>query len=202
MSKPNVANRLEILQVEDRQSSREWLVRNHGTSPGVWLIIHKKGSSGKRVTIDDAVEEALCFGWISSRPNVLDDESYKLMLTPRRPRSVWSRPNKLRVERLMKQGLMTRAGLEKIEAAKMDGSWSRLDAIEELVIPEDFKKALATDVDAQGNFEAFSKTAKKQMLWWIESAKTQQTRLKRIEQAVSIASRNKKANPFPKWRSS
>jgi uncharacterized protein YdeI (YjbR/CyaY-like superfamily) len=192
MSEPHAANKLETLQVEDRQSWREWLKRNHDISPGVWLIIHKKGSCPKGVDIDDAVEEALCFGWISSKPNVLDHEGYKLMLTPRRPGSVWPRPNKLRVGRLMKQGLIVRAGLEKIEAARRDGSWSSLDSIEESIIPEDFKNALVADLEAKLNFEAFSKTAKKQILWWIKSAKTPETRLKRIEKAVSMAARNKK----------
>ena len=87
-------------------------------------------------------------------------------------------------------------GLEKIEAAKRDGAWTRLDSIEELRIPEDFKKALAVDASVKRNFELFSRTAKKQMLWWIESAKTPETRLKRIEKAVSMASRNRRANPL------
>ena len=155
------------------------------------MVVHKKGRGPEGVDIDDAVEEALCFGWISSKLNVLDSSHYKLMLTPRRPGSIWSNPNRLRVEKLMKQGLITGAGMERIEAAKRDGSWSRLDAIEELAIPEDFRKALAADVNAQKNFESFSKTTKKQILWWIESSRTPETRLKRIEKSVFMAARNK-----------
>ena len=117
------------------------------------------------------------------------------MLTPRKPKSIWSKQNKQRAEKLIQQGLMTAAGLKKIEAAKKDGSWNRLDAIEEIKLLEDFKKALAADKNTLKNFEAFSNSLKKQTLWWIENAKKPETRLRRIQQTVTMAAQNRKAVP-------
>ena len=115
-------------------------------------------------------------------------------MSPRKPKSIWSKQNKLRAEKLIHQGLMTEAGLKKIEAAKKDGSWNRLDAIEEFRLPEDFRKALAADKNALKNFEAFNNSLKKQTLW-IENAKKPETRLRRIQQTVIMAAQNRKAVP-------
>jgi uncharacterized protein YdeI (YjbR/CyaY-like superfamily) len=191
-------NQLETFYAKDRKEWRAWLERNHQTSPGVWLIYYKKNSGKSRVPYDEAVEEALCFGWIDSRPNALDDERYMQIFSPRKPKSVWSKLNKQRVEALIQQGLMTEAGLQKIELAKQDGSWNKLDAIEELEIPEDLKNALEANEPANTYFNAFSNSSKKNILWWIESAKRPETRLKRIEETVTLAAQNKKANHYSK----
>jgi len=195
MATSKTDSKLKTLDFQDRKAWREWLDKNHSSSLGVWLIIQKKNSHEKGVSLGDVVEEALCFGWIDSKLNVVDEKCFKLLLTPRKPKSIWSKQNKQRAEKLIQQGLMTAAGLKKIEAAKKDGSWNRLDAIEEIKLPEDFKKALAADKNALKNFEAFSNSLKKQTLWWIENTKKPETRLRRIQQTVTMAAQNRKAVP-------
>lgn len=186
---------IEIVDVDERYAWRKWLVQKHNFSRGAWLIIQKKGSDNKGVSLEDAVEEALCFGWIDSRLNVIDTKSFKLLFTPRKPRSVWSKINKQRAEKLIRKGLMTSVGLKKIEEAKRDGSWNSLDTIEELQLPEDLREAPITNKNAQQHFKFFNASTKKQILWWIKSAKTPETRLKRIRQTISIAEKNK-SNSF------
>ncbi|HAA28290.1 MAG TPA: hypothetical protein DCE56_12160 [Cyanobacteria bacterium UBA8553] len=192
MPKPN--NQLETFQAKDRKEWREWLKKNHHTSLGVWLIYYKVKSGKPSVQYSEAVKEALCFGWIDSKVKSLDAERYMQIFTPRKRKSVWSKLNKQYIEELIEQGLMTEAGLVKIEAAKQDGSWNTLDAIEELIIPVDLKQALEANETAKRYFEAFSKSSKKNILFWIESAKRPETRLKRIEQTISSAAQNK--NPL------
>ena len=117
------------------------------------------------MSLADVVEEALCFGWIDSKLNVIDENHFKLLLTPRKKGSIWSKRNKQRVRRLIRQGLMTEAGLKVVEAAKKEGSWNRLDAVEELRLPEDLVKTLEVNKSAQKSFGAFSDSLKKQILW-------------------------------------
>lgn len=193
MAASKTKRNIEVLDPKERRDWREWLSKNHASSQGIWVIVSKKKSDKKGISLEDVVEEALCFGWIDSKLNVVDEKSFKLLLTPRKPGSIWSKANKQRVEKLIGQGLMTGEGLGKIEAAKRGGSWNRLDAVEELRVPEDFGNALAANGNAKENFESFTLSAKKQLLWWIESARTHKTRLKRISQAVVVAAENNKA---------
>lgn len=177
---------------ENRAAWRAWLEANHATSPGIWLIYYK--NTGKpTVTYDEAVEEALCFGWIDSVPNKLDEERHMQVFTPRKPKSPWSKLNKQRIKTLFEKDVMMPAGLEKIEAAKKDGSWTLLDAIEELIVADDLAKALAANPTANDYFQAFNASSKKGILWWIESAKRPETRQQRIEQTVQMAAQNKRA---------
>ncbi len=187
----------ERVYAPDRATWRKWLEQNHATASGVWLVYYKKQSGKPSVSYAEAVEEALCFGWIDSRPNRLDDERYMQLFSPRKPKSPWSRLNKQRVEKLIAQGLMTPAGLAKIEAAKRDGAWDKYNVIEELAMPADLKKALAANKTARQNFEAFSPSSKKNILYWIASAKRPETRAKRIQETVALAAKNLKANH---WR--
>lgn len=187
-------NQLERYYAKDRAGWRAWLENNHATSSRVWLVYYKQSSGKPCVSYEDAVEEALCFGWIDSRTNPLDGESYMQMFSHRRPRSPWSKPNKERIEKLTRLGLLTTAGLQVVETAKQDGSWSAYDMIEALIIPEDLATVLAANFAAQTHFEAFSNSSKKQLLWHIESAKRPETRAKRIEQIVSAAAQN--TNPL------
>ena len=179
---------------ETRQQWREWLKENHTTSMGVWLIYHKKNSEQPTVTYDEAVEEALCFGWIDSVANKLDEHRYKQFFSPRNTRSPWSGLNKRRISRLLANESMTEAGLAKIEAAKQDGSWEIYDAVEAMAIPEDLKNALEANPTAQRYFDAFAPSYKKGILWWIISAKRPETRQKRITKTVEMAAQNLKAN--------
>lgn len=181
-----------------RAEWRAWLAENHCRKEGVWLISYKKATGKPRFDYDEAVEEALCFGWIDSKGNKLDEERSLLWFAPRKPRTGWSKLNKDRVERLLEQGLIMPAGLAKIEAAKQDGSWNALDAIEALEIPADLEQALTRYENARQNFEAFPKSAKRGILEWIASAKKPETRMKRIEETAKLADQNIRAN---QWRS-
>ncbi len=173
-----------------RAEWRQWLAEHHGTSAGIWLIWRKKRGGAQPLTLDEAVQEALCFGWIDSTLRPLNSQKSALMFTPRKPRSIWSRLNKERVESLIAAGLMTEAGQRVIDAAQQDGSWSSLDAVEELRVPDDLEQALAADLDARRNFDAFTPSAKKNTLWWIVSAKRPQTRAKRVAETVRLAAQN------------
>jgi uncharacterized protein YdeI (YjbR/CyaY-like superfamily) len=164
---------------------------------GVWLISYKKATGKPRVDYNDAVEEALCFGWIDSKPNKLDDERSMLWFAPRKPGSGWSRINKERVERMIAAGLMTEVGLAKIEAAKQDGVWHALDAIEALEIPPDLEEALASYASARQHFDAFPRSVKRGILEWIATAKRPETRAGRIEETARLAEDNVRAH---QWR--
>jgi len=162
---------LETFQAQDRQQWREWLEKNHDTSRGIWLIYYKVKSGKPSIQYSEAVKEALCFGWIDSKVRSLDAESYMQIFTPRKPKSVWSKLNKQYIEELIKQNLMTAAGFKKIETAKQDGSWTTLDASEALIIPADLQQALEANEIANKYFAKFSNTTKKNILFWITSAK-------------------------------
>ncbi|MBA2678037.1 MAG: YdeI/OmpD-associated family protein [Ktedonobacteraceae bacterium] len=195
MPKPTL-DQLERYYAKDRSEWRRWLEKNHASSPGVWLIYYKQTTGQPHVEYSDAVEEALCFGWIDSKSNTLDNERYMQLFSPRNPKSPWSRLNKQRVEKLIEQDLMTEAGLKPIEAAKQNGAWTVYDTIEDLTMPEDLEKALSANPTADTNFQAFSNSSKKNILWWIQSAKQPATRSKRIEETVTLAAINKKANHY------
>lgn len=173
---------------------RNWLAENHAQASGVWFVYYKKQTGKPRVAYDEAVEEALCFGWIDSVPRKFDDERSKLLFTPRKPKSVWSKLNKTRIERLIENGLMTESGLAKIEAAKRGGSWNALDASDRLEIPTDLARAFAENKTAAKNFGQFSDAVKRNILSWVGGAKRDETRAARIEKSVTMAERNKRVN--------
>jgi len=179
-----------------RAEWRLWLEQNQTRTEGVWLISYKKGTGKPRMDYDETVEEALCFGWVDSKPNKLDDERSMLWFAPRKPGSGWSKPNKERVEKLIQNGLMSPAGLQKVEAAKKDGSWNALDSVEALEIPVDLAKALVANLTAQMYFEAFPRSVKRGILEWINNAKKPETRQKRIVETVESAARNIRANQW------
>ena len=140
---------LELVYAQDIQQWRDWLAVNHQTSPGVWLVYYKVKSGKPSIRYPDAVKQALCFGWIDSKVNTIDSESYKQVFTPRRPKSVWSKLNKQYIEELVAAGLIINAaGWAKIQTAQADGSWTSLDAVEALVVPDDLQRALTADPQA------------------------------------------------------
>jgi uncharacterized protein YdeI (YjbR/CyaY-like superfamily) len=179
-----------------RKAWRAWLEKHHAASPGVWVVFYKKATGKARVSYEDAVEEALCFGWIDSVARGVDDERTALRFSPRKAKSVWSRPNKERVARLVADGLMTPAGLAKIEAAKRDGSWSALDAVDAMVVPPDLQAALAANAAAARHFEGFPASSKRIILAWIGGAKRPETRAKRVAETVRLAAKNLRANHY------
>ena len=182
---------------QTRVEWRDWLEQNHTRQKGIWLVSYKKSTGKPRFEYEEAVEEALCFGWIDSKPNKLDDERSMLWFSPRKGKTGWSKINKDRVERLIAEGRMTPAGLQKIEAARLDGSWFALDTIDALELPADLAKSLQADLVALAYFEAFPRSAKRAILEWISNAKQAQTRSKRINETVQRAAQNIRAN---QWR--
>ncbi|HEX9117786.1 MAG TPA: YdeI/OmpD-associated family protein [Anaerolineae bacterium] len=184
----------ELLELDGRAAWRQWLAENHAGSTGVWLTIRKKGSGKTGLSYEDAVEEALCFGWIDGQINTLDGERYRQRFTPRRSGSTWAESNKQRVEKLIAQGLMQPAGLAQVAAAKADGRWHALDDLELLRVPPDLEAALDAAPGAAAYFASLSASTRKMLLYWLASAKRPETRQKRLEQIVAAAAHGR--TPF------
>lgn len=182
----------ETFQPNSPKASRAWLEKNHLIEDAVWLVYKSKKSNIDSITWSKAVHVALCFGWIDSKRIKIDEETSHQFFTKRKPNSTWSKINKEKVETLMKQGLMTKAGLTCIEIAKQNGSWSILDEVEALVIPPDLSAAWANLPVAQEFFFGLSKSNQKILLSWLVLAKTQQTRQKRITEIVECAAQHLK----------
>jgi uncharacterized protein YdeI (YjbR/CyaY-like superfamily) len=180
-----------------RAAWRAWLKKHHTRNDGVWFISFKKSANQPTVSYDEAVEEALCFGWVDSKPRKLDEQRSMLWFAPRKAGSGWSAPNKVRVAKMTEAGLMAPAGLAKVQAAKANGSWLALDAVEALHVPPDLAKALAQHSFAAKNFDAFPRSAKRGILEWIGNAKRAETRAARIAQTAELAQRNERANQWP-----
>ena len=176
-----------LLEIANRAELRAWLERNHSSSHGVQLAVGKKGGHATELTYDDAVDEALCFGWIDGTARKLDAERYTVALTPRRPGGTWARSNKERVARLTQAGLMRPAGLAAVEAAHADGSWDLLTNVEALKMPDDLVAALAKDPAAKSGWERLSTSRKQLALYAIATAKQPQTRARRLMAAVEEA---------------
>lgn len=170
----------ETFYPETKKQWRDWLIKNHMRNDGIWLIQYNKKSSKPSLSWSDAVDEALCFGWIDSLKKKLDDESSIQYFGKRKPKSTWSKINKQKVEKLTAEKRMSKAGLETITIAKENGSWEILDSVEELIIPDDLMHELSARPNAAEFFESLSKSVKKMMLQWIVLAKKPETRQKRI----------------------
>ncbi len=175
---------------------RAWLADHHATSPAVWLVTWRKGAGHQIVGYDEAVTEALAFGWVDSRPRALDDKRTMLYFTPRKPGSAWSRPNKQRVQRLLDENRMAPAGQTVIDAAMVDGSWTVLDDVEDLVEPDDLRIALDGVAGARASWDAFPRSAKRGILEWIVQAKRPATRTARVVETAAAAGRGERANQW------
>jgi uncharacterized protein YdeI (YjbR/CyaY-like superfamily) len=178
----------------DRAGWRAWLIASHASSNGVHLVSWRRGSGRTSVSYEEAVEEALCVGWIDSTGRTLDAERSLQWYAPRRSRSGWARSNKERIERLSAAGLMLPAGLAVVEEAKRIGTWSMLDDVEKLVVPDDLGSALAAAPPARANWDAFPPSARRALLEWVVQAKRPETRAKRIAELAAKAARNERAN--------
>jgi uncharacterized protein YdeI (YjbR/CyaY-like superfamily) len=181
------------LHADDRAMWRAWLEANHATARGVWLVTWRPRSGRVRLDYEEAIEEALCFGWVDSTGGHFDDERGKLYFAPRKPRSVWAASNKARIEWLIGEGRIAPAGLAAIERAKASGWWEILDAAERLEVPEDLAAALEIRPPAAGNFAAFPPSARKMLLGWVAVAQRPETRAARIEKIAEAAARNERA---------
>lgn len=182
-------------EAKSRREWRAWLEKNHASAAGVWLVFYKSGSP-HHLTDDDIAEEALCFGWIDSRPGFVDSARARRYVAPRKPGSAWSNLNKARAERMIRAGLMRPAGRRKIDAAKKDGSWDFLADVQAGVVPRDLKSALAADASARRNFEGFPPSSKRIILEWIKNAKRPETRAARVLETVRLAALGLRANHF------
>lgn len=185
---------MKTIYISNRAKWRAWLEANHDTATEVWLVYYKKKTARMCVDYDASVEEALCFGWIDSLIKSLDDTKFARKFTPRKVNSPWSLTNKMRVKRLIKDGLMTEHGLQKVEAAKQAGTWDKpvQKPAFTFEIPEEFTKALRMDKRAEETFSRLAPTYQKQYLGWMEAAKRPETKKKRIKEALRLLAEGKK----------
>lgn len=191
--KPRAVDRKLRVEVANRAQWRDWLEANHRQTEGVWLVYHKKHHP-LYLAWQDIVQEALCFGWIDGQAKRLDADRTMRYLSPRKPGSPWSALNKKHIAELNEQGLMRAAGRDKIAAAKRDGSWTLLDDVEALIVPEDLAEALASTPGARANYDAFTRSHKRGLLWWVKSARTAKTRADRIDRVANAAAQGRVAN--------
>jgi len=183
----------ERVQPETLAAWRRWLAANHARTAGVWLVTWKASAPGLTIGYEEAVEQALCFGWVDSKAKGVDAERTMLWFAPRRTRSGWARTNKQRIERLTAAGLMAPAGQAVIDAAKADGSWTLLDDVEDLVVPPDLAAALDAHPGARKNWDAFPRSPRRAMLVWLVEAKRPQTRAKRVAEIAERAAAGERA---------
>ena len=173
-----------------------WLEQHHADSSGVWLKLAKKGAGVPSVTYAEAVEAALCFGWIDGQKAALDERFWLQKFTPRRPRSVWSKINREKAERLVRDGRMRPAGRREVEAAKADGRWdAAYDAHSAATVPDDLREALERDDRARAFFSSLDATNRYAILYRIQDAKRPETRARRIEKYVAMLGEHKKIYP-------
>jgi uncharacterized protein YdeI (YjbR/CyaY-like superfamily) len=189
-------NTIELFYPTNQMAWRNWLEENHQSKQAVWVVFYKQSSDKPSITWSDAVDEALCFGWIDSKKIKIDHETSHQYFSKRKPKSTWSKVNKVKVEQLMEANKMTEAGLQIIEIAKKNGSWTLLDEVEALIIPEDLARELEKYPSARINFENHSKTTKKMLLQWIVLAKTTTTREKRINEIATCSEEGIKHKGF------
>ena len=182
-----------IVHAETREQWRAWLMDNHATTRGVWLCSWRTATGRDRCPYPEAVEEAICFGWIDSTTTILDDDRGLQLYTPRRAKSAWTRLNRERAAAMEAQGLMTDAGRKAIAAAAANGWLTIGDQVEDLVEPPALTVALEADPAARASWDAFPPSARKQMLWWIVSAAREATQTDRIAQIVAAAALGQRA---------
>ena len=194
--KPEVKEDIKAFAAKSSTEWRKWLEKNGEKEKSVWLIIYKKDSGKPSVSYKEAVEEALCYGWIDSKPNKRDADSYYQFFSKRDPKSNWSKINKEKVERLIREGRMHKRGLAAIQIGKENGGWEALNEVDNSIVPEDLRKALSKDSAALNNFNAFPKSSKKIILEWICIAKKEETRNSRIKKTVMLAAKNIRANHY------
>jgi uncharacterized protein YdeI (YjbR/CyaY-like superfamily) len=179
---------LKQFQPKSRRAWREWLKKHHATSSGIWLVYAKKHTKIPSLTYNDAVEEALCFGWIDSLIHPIDDSYYRQVFTPRKAKSLWSALNRKRVERLIEAGLMTAAGLALITLAKKSGTWKAHAPSETLTVPPELRIAIEANPSAKKNWPTYTESQRKMFLYTVHGAKRPETRAKRVARVIEIVS--------------
>lgn len=181
------------IRFKNRKEWRGWLEKHHGKETGIWLVLYKKHSAKPGLRYEEALEEALCFGWIDGQLMKVDNDKFKLRYSPRRPKSPWSRINRDKAEKLIRSGQMAAAGLARIKEAKKSGLWQRAYTNKTRErMPSDLKTALQKNKTAWSNFRKFANTYRNMYIGWIVSAKTTETRKRRIAKVVDQAAKDKK----------
>ncbi|AEV31209.1 hypothetical protein Oweho_0187 [Owenweeksia hongkongensis DSM 17368] len=187
---------LQHITPTSSQEWHDWLAANHQREEFVWVIFYKVSSDVPSLTWSEAVDEALCFGWIDSTKKTIDKEKYKQYFSKRKAKSNWSKINKDKIDKLIAENRMMEAGLQSVEVAKQNGSWTILDEVEALIMPKDLEAELIAIPDAKDYFEGLSKSAKKILLHWVMSAKRPETRHKRIIEIAENAAQGNKPKAF------
>src|SRR5262245_17897095 len=180
---------LKRVQPKSRAAWRTWLDKNHAASQGIWLVFAKKHTGLPTLSYEDAVLEALCFGWIDSLVNSIDDRFQVQMFTPRKPKSAWSATNKARLAKLMKAGIMAPAGLAAVALAKKSGSWKTHDEAEKLTIPPELQRAFEANPDAKKNWPTYTASAQRGFLRMVNGAKRPETREKYIRRVIDLVAK-------------
>lgn len=187
---------IETYCPKSRLDWRNWLEKHHQSKQSIWLVFYKRSAKIPTLSWSEAVDEALCFGWIDSTKKTLDDERYIQYFSRRKPKSNWSKINKEKVDKLIQNNLMKEAGFESIKIAKKNGYWTILDEVEALIIPQDLQVELSKHDDSLAFFNNLSNSAKKILLYWVISAKKTETRQKRIHEIAENAKMRLKPKQF------
>ena len=187
---------IAIFYPKSQTEWREWLLEHHSSKQSVWLVYYNKASAKPSISWSDAVDVALCFGWIDSKKVSIDEEQSHQFFSKRKAKSTWSKINKYKVERLIANGLITEAGLQSIETAQQNGSWTILDNVEALEIPKDLETAFATKPGSEAFFLGLSKSTRKAILQWLVLAKRPETRQKRIAEVAELSAKKLKPKQF------
>jgi uncharacterized protein YdeI (YjbR/CyaY-like superfamily) len=190
------AKEIETYCPKSRADWRKWLDKNHQTKQSIWLVYFKSSTKVASLTWSEAVDEALCFGWIDSTKKTIDEERYMQYFTRRKPSSTWSKINKDKVANLIQNKLMTEAGFDSIKTAKQNGNWALMDDVENLIIPEDLRIALSKNEPSLDFFQSQSKSIKKGMLHWVVVAKRPETRQRRIAEIAQAAAKGTRPSQF------
>ncbi len=187
---------METFYPTSQHEWRAWLQENHVSKQAIWLVYYRIKSGAPTISWSDAVDEALCFGWIDSTKKSIDDQKFMQFFSKRKPTSVWSKINKSKVERLIQEEKFTKAGFTSVEVAKQNGSWLILNEVEELNIPIDLEKAFKTQKGAKQFFLSLSKSARKSILQWLILAKRAETRQNRCIEIAEFAAKHLKPKQF------
>lgn len=191
--KENKGKEMQVVSFASAEEWRKWIAEHHAKSNGVWLRLFKKDSGEKTVSYAEALEEALCYGWIDGQVNKYDATSYIQKFTPRRPKSIWSKRNAEKAERLIQEGKMEKAGMHQVELAKADGRWQQAyDSYKNMKVPEDFLQLLSKNEKAKTFFDGLNKANLYAIAWRLQTAKKPETREKRLKEILQMMSEGKK----------
>lgn len=184
---------LPIIEFKTTTAFETWLAKNHDSTNGLWLRIFKKDSGNKTISYAEALDVALCYGWIDGQKQAYDEQAWLQKFCPRRPKSIWSKVNIGHVERLIKEDRMRPAGLKAIEKAKADGRWDKAyDSSSKMTIPEDFLKELSKNKKAEAFFKGLNKTNLFSIGFRLQTAKKQETREKRMKEIIEKLAKGEK----------